>query len=414
MTSTETRERSAPDDRATDATSALAAARVNILVGGRFHAVTLLDVLARFGTDALVYTSAPRSKFRSGERQYRTSFVPLPGAIMARLTGRAMDRLDPYDNVVFDELAALKMRDCDVLHAWAGYALHSARRAKGKGAAVLLERSCPHVDFQEAIVEEEAARLEVPFRRKPKFWLERTRAEYDVADFIIVPSSYSRRTFLERGFDPAKVVTAPLDYPMLYRGRPEPKRPGGEFVVGTLGGSLLRKGFIDLLEAWQRLALPNARLLIKASERELRRSPRLARYLDAMPNVEVLGYIEDISSFYRRCDVFCLASVDDGFGQVVVEAFANGVPVVATENVGASELIPPTEAGFVVPIRSPAAIAGKLQLLHDDRELRGRMGANALAYSERAARSAGGYAESIRSVYERAISLRESRRPGGG
>lgn len=376
--------------------------RVNLLAGGRFHAVTLANALERLGLDVLTYTSAPPGKFKSGNGSaHPTSFVPLPLGIVSWLTGMRTDRWDPIDNVIFDRIASLKMRGCDVLHGWAGYSLHSGKSVKARGGTFLLERSCPHVDFQESIVQEEAEALGVPFHRKPAFWMDRSRAEYELADYIVVPSSYSGRSFLERGTAPDKIVVAPLDYPMLYKGPVPMRARHDEFVVGTLGGNFLRKGFLYLLEAWKKLALPNARLLIKSDESELRRSPRLREYLDSCPNVEVLGYIPDIGSFYRRCDVFCLPSVDDGFGQAMLEAIANGVPAIVTENVGASEILEGEAVGWVVPIRDADALAAKLQRLHDDPALRLTMSENAVRFSERLMGAAGHYFESIEALYQR-------------
>jgi glycosyltransferase involved in cell wall biosynthesis len=333
----------------------------------------------------------------------------MPLAIASWLTGWSLERWDPFDTILFDRLATLKMRECDVLHGWSGYSLRSGQRVKRQGGVFVLERHCPHVDFQESLVASEAEVLGVPYRPKPDFWMDRSHAEYALADFIVVPSAYSRRSFLERGFDAKKIVRAPLDVPMLYRGRPAPRARGDVFVVGTLGGNMLRKGFEYLLEAWKRLALPNARLLIKASERQLRRSPILRQYLDSCPNVEVLGYIPDIASFYRRCDVFCLASVDDGFGLGMLEALANGVPVVVTENVGAAELLPGTGAGVVVPIRSADALAEKILSLYQDPALRAQMGENALRFSERLIETPGGYFNSIRELYGNVAALGPTR-----
>ena len=248
---------------------------------------------------------------------------------------------------------------------------------------------------------EEAQRLEIPHTPKPNFWLDRSRAEYEVADVIVVPSHYSQRSFLERGFDPAKIVRAPLDFPVLYQPQSAPLTPHREFIVGALGGNVLRKGYLDLLEAWRRAALPNARLLIKASESELRRSPRLRAYLDSCSNVEVVGYVEDIATFYRRCDVFCLPSIDDGFGLAMLEALSCGVPVIVTENVGASELLSGEQVGYVIPIRKADAIAERLQTLYDNPDLRAEMARNALLFSAQLRTTKGIYFDTIRDLYSR-------------
>src|SRR5690348_5316347 len=97
--------------------------KTNIVVGGRINALTVADALAKLDSDTLIYTSAPPKHFRPGGRRHVTSFVPMPVGIVKWLTGWQNDRFDLADAALFDRLAAAKMRRCDVMHAWAGYAL---------------------------------------------------------------------------------------------------------------------------------------------------------------------------------------------------------------------------------------------------------------------------------------------------
>lgn len=75
-----------------------------------------------------------------------------------------------------------------------------------------------------------------------------------------------------------------------------------------------------------------------------------------------------LHEFYNQSSVFVLASVADGFGMVVAQAMACGLPVIVTENVGAKDLIEEGVNGFVVPVGAPEIIAERLRLLHDDPE----------------------------------------------
>jgi glycosyltransferase involved in cell wall biosynthesis len=63
----------------------------------------------------------------------------------------------------------------------------------------------------------------------------------------------------------------------------------------------------------------------------------------------------------QTCDVLLLPSLVEGRALVQQEAMACGLPVIATRNAGADDLIVDGETGFLVPIRSPAAIAAKLE-----------------------------------------------------
>lgn len=98
-------------------------------------------------------------------------------------------------------------------------------------------------------------------------------------------------------------------------------------------------------------------------------------HIPAVPN-------DKLRNYYGRSSVFVLPSVEDGFAYVCNEAMACGLPVITTTNTGASELIEQGKEGFIVPIRSPEAIANHLELLYRNKELRQEMSRNALTKSQ--------------------------------
>ena len=94
------------------------------------------------------------------------------------------------------------------------------------------------------------------------------------------------------------------------------------------------------------------------------------RWFESLPHEQVLEIM-------TQSDVLVLPSLSEGFGLVVTEALACGLPVIVTPNVGASDLIKDGREGFVVPICSAEAIAERLNALNEDRELLARMSQNA-------------------------------------
>jgi glycosyltransferase involved in cell wall biosynthesis len=82
-------------------------------------------------------------------------------------------------------------------------------------------------------------------------------------------------------------------------------------------------------------------------------------------------------------DVLVLPSLGEGFGLVVTEALACGLPVIVTPNVGASDLVCEGQEGFVVPVSSAEAIADRLNRLNWDRKLLTRMSRNAQSTAAR-------------------------------
>lgn len=74
--------------------------------------------------------------------------------------------------------------------------------------------------------------------------------------------------------------------------------------------------------------------------------------------LELLGHRDDVAALFARAQVFVHCSQEEGMGQVVVEAMLAGLPVVATRAGGVPEVV--GEAGLLVPVRDPAALADAL------------------------------------------------------
>jgi glycosyltransferase involved in cell wall biosynthesis len=222
------------------------------------------------------------------------------------------------------------------------------------------------VDFQQQTFEQECAAIGVAYKPQAAWFRDRQLAEYAEAERILAPSEYTRATFPEalRG----KVIKAPLFGRCAFPAETHPERHP-VFTVGVVGGEPARKGYLYLLDAWQRLSLPNARLLIR-SDADFARYPALKERLGRLSNVEIVRYVPDINDFYQRCDVFVLPSVDDGFGMALFEAMANEVPCIATTHCGSSELLTPGRDGIVIPPRNVDLLAEALLSLYQQEELR--------------------------------------------
>ena len=172
------------------------------------------------------------------------------------------------------------------------------------------------------------------------------------------------------------------------------------FVFGTIGGNVLRKGFLYLVDAWQSLELKDAKLLLKTSVKELKNVPKIWDKIKDDDSIEIVGYFKNIEDFYKQCDVFCLSSIDDGFGMVVFEALACAKPVIATKNVGASEMLLEGKTGFILENRDTVAIARSIKIFYDDRGLIKTMGANALEYYKQYQQGDNNYESQMMKIYK--------------
>lgn len=101
-----------------------------------------------------------------------------------------------------------------------------------------------------------------------------------------------------------------------------------------------------------------------------------AAILGLMPeHVSFKGAVDDVTPYYREADVFVLTSDWEGTPNVVLEAMASGLPVVATNVGGVADLVQDGESGYLVPPGDEAAMLERLQRLVTDAPLRKKMGA---------------------------------------
>ncbi len=333
------------------------------------QAALIANALLPHAQRLTILSSAPRRYFRGLAPAVALRLIPSPAQILHNLLpGGLAKPWHRWDVEVWDRLVVGLLPETEVVIGFATQSLHTLEQARRRGSRAILDRACPHVDFQQAIVRDEAAKVGARYRPEPRWFRQRQLDEYALADVIVVPSRYSAGSFSAelRG----KILIAPLLPRELTRQAPE-RMANGTFTLGVLGGNPLRKGYLYLLEAWHRLALPNARLLLRAAD--FAPYPRLAE-LARHPSVERVGFLPRISDFYARCDAFVLPSVDDGFGMALLEAMAHGIPVIATTHTGASELLTDGVDGVVTPPFSADALAEAILKLYESADLRRSMG----------------------------------------
>ncbi len=344
--------------------------RIVISTGRQAHYRLPANAFVRHGDDVTVYTATPPGRMRGFDPAVLHRYVPAPVAVFNGVTRiRTALWLDELDSTLFDRWAAVALKDCDLMLGAASSSLATGKAAQRMGATFVLDRACPDIRVQQALMVEEARKVGVTYRTNSPWFVERQVREYENADFILSPSNYSRNSFPEHL--KKKTVLAPL-YGRAKVAPRVPKAIGAKFVVGVVGGQPLRKGYLYLLQAWKELALPNAELRLRSGG-DFARYPVLAKLVAEQDNVRIISYIPDISAFYGECDAFILPSVDDGFGMALFEAVANGVPSIATRNCGASELLLNERDALLIEAFSVEQIKYSLQRLYESQELRERL-----------------------------------------
>ena len=151
-------------------------------------------------------------------------------------------------------------------------------------------------------------------------------------------------------------------------------------ILLTVGRLSKQKGVQYLLRAMPEVLseISNTRLALVGAGEDEESLKALARELGIQEAVRFLGWHAEIPEFLKDADLFVLPSLWEGMPNVILEAMASGVPSVATEVGGTPELVSDGETGVLVPPADSDALARNIIFLLQDRELRIRMGQNAL------------------------------------
>ncbi len=206
-----------------------------------------------------------------------------------------------------------------------------------------------------------------PFQR----WLRYApmRRAYPQADAIVVPSyGVAEDTGTITGIPPQRiwVIANPVLTPELFARAQEPlhhpwfrPRPSKPPVILAAGRLTRQKGFPTLLEAFARLcARRPARLLILGEGPDRPYLEAMSRRLAVEGLVDLPGFQTNPYAYMSRAALFVLSSRWEGLSNVLVEALALGVPVVATDcPSGPREILDHGRYGALVPVGDAGALA---------------------------------------------------------
>ncbi|ADC88771.1 glycosyl transferase group 1 [Thermocrinis albus DSM 14484] len=152
-------------------------------------------------------------------------------------------------------------------------------------------------------------------------------------------------------------------------------------VVLSVGRLVYYKGFEYLIESAKYLN-DNTIVLIVGAGPLYEDLINLIKKLALEEKVYLIGKVENIQTFIKKCDVFCLPSVErsEAFGLVLVEALFYGKPLVTTEVYGSgmSYVNKNNITGLVVPPKNPKALADAINKILMDKDLYQKFSKNAL------------------------------------
>lgn len=326
--------------------------------GVAFAGNSAAAALARFlghmpglgGLSSRIVEGVPRGTIHTAQ------LVELRALLRLRRGGDSLAVLHERNATFQEAIPDAALAHCDAIIGFDTSSWQLAHRSSRQGKTFYLDRTIAHP----AVLD----RLMLDLSRKYPDWvgalaprpaaiIAAENTEHAQARRIVVGGSFARGTLIDEGIAPERIVVNPygVDWNRFSMAiSASTRRPFRFLYVGSV---IARKGVPVLLEAWRRLAPRDAELLIVgnigAYERKL---------IPDLPGLRLIGQVarSDIAQVYASCDVFVLPSLFEGFGLVILEALASGLPVISTPHTGAIEAVTEATLGRLVPILSVDAL----------------------------------------------------------
>ena len=332
--------------------------RIAIATAGRFHVLDLARELNALGYAVDFYSYVPEVRAMGFGLPAACHRSLLPFAVPAL----ALERFAPAvpaslrEWLLYKSLnlaVAIRLRACDLFIGMSGIYLEAARFAKRRfGAAIWVERGSRHILSQAEILGA------IPGAVRPSsLAIDRELAGYALADRIVIPSSHVEESFRRDPSAHAKLFKNPYGVDLAVFPIVKRSNSGDELSLLFVGTWSLQKGCDLLVSAVARA--PGVRLVhVGSIGRDLVFPKDNQRFVHVDPVPQ-----RQLERFYAEADAFILASREDGFGLVLAQALASGLPVICTDRTGGADLAhTPALAKYimVVPSDDPAAMVGAI------------------------------------------------------
>lgn len=150
-----------------------------------------------------------------------------------------------------------------------------------------------------------------------------------------------------------------------------------DVVILYLGRLTRDKGVVDLVKAFARMDNPHARLMLVGPDEEAMKPALIHEVQLCRDRVYFVDFTNEPEKYMAAADIFCLPSYREGFGNVIIEAAAVGIPSVGSRIYGLTDAIEDNVSGLLFEVRDVDDLASKLESLTNDPELLARLGRQA-------------------------------------
>ena len=373
--------------------------QISIVVGGQWHAFDLAREFYRQGNLHRLITTYPKSRTRKFNIP-DAKVVSLPLSLFLHksleyMGGEQLTNKFQYFNCqLFAQLAWRYLQCSDIIQGWSSFCEPAIHWAKSAHIPFVVYRGSAHIQVQNHLLKAEYQKLGLSWPGTHPETIKQELREYQLADYICVPSSFVQASFISRGFPHNRLFCNLLgaDLGKFYPLEEQPNLPN--FRVIYAGSLTVRKGIHYLIKGFQQADIPGSQLYLVGGI-----TPETHFLLGKKDDrVHCTGQLPqaELANYYHKSSVFVMPSIEEGMATVQAQALACGLPLVCTTNTGGEDLlrlsgVAPRKiengireypAGYVVPVGDSQAIATCLTLLAGNPEYYANKRAAALMLRE--------------------------------
>jgi alpha-maltose-1-phosphate synthase len=257
-----------------------------------------------------------------------------------------------------------------------------ADRVHKAGKKFILDQSIAHPRSKEKIykqLNEKYPEWSEQLKTKKNELIRIEEQEHQLADFIVVASTFTKNTLTENNVDASKILVNPYGVDLTqFSQKKYTKSAQINFVF--IGSITARKGIPYLLEVWNEIDRSKAVLNMIGPCDE-----KIKKLIPPDPSINYLGKIphSELSSVIAQNDVFLFPSFFEGFGLVILEAMAIGLPVITTPATAGPDVIREGEDGFIVDVFDKRKLIEKINYFIENPDAVEKMGRNARQQAEK-------------------------------
>lgn len=334
------------------------ASNITIVVLGKFHAFDIALELQKQNRLNRLISSMPMSVARKYDIEL-TRYRGLPIFEVLRRVYRFFyhREQDTWLPKLFTKVAMIFIhKSSQVIIGYTGNSFEIFGSPKFDSCLKILDKASTHTLSNIELISAAAKYHNKEWKPNHNSFVQRELLEYGLANIITVPSSFVLQTFVANGVEKSKLLQIPYAVSEKKFENLQINNHKEERAVLFVGQISARKGVGVLINAMEivRQTLPDVSLWLVGATTESIDETVLNKTW-----IKRLGILrgQDLYDKYMQASIFCLLSFEEGLALVLTEAIQCNLPIVATENTGARDLIDDGINGFIVPLANEVITA---------------------------------------------------------